>query len=389
MSKLAAIHGISKPNTSNVQAIAKVSILALSVIFSSASYAAVYKCTSGKIVGYSQTPIKGLTCSLVGETAVTKPVAQAEASPPALQTDKVFSSTSFWYKPIPADVKLHPNSNNLVKEFVRQRNQYYNTVTINTSSYASPVYTAASDVKKVKVDFYNCQKKTWVDPVFLAMMSSVPIPTYALPATGTDGEMTIYDPKSSIIWEMWKARKDANGGWSACWGGKLENASSSQGIFKQYYGTTATGLPFIGGQITAEELERREIKHVMGISLVDLASWKIISWSANRSDGYNPNNLPNRIAEGQRFRLDPSVNVDKLPLSKAGKVIAKAAQKYGFVVWDKAGAVSLRAQNPTSYTALGKANPYPALFENKPNYALLNGIPWDRLQFLPMDYGKY
>ena len=75
-------------------------------------------------------------------------------------------------------------------------------------------------------------------------------------------------------------------------------------------------------------------------------------------------------------------------MTKAGKVIAKAAQKYGFVVWDKAGSVSIRAQNADSYTALGLANPYPALYENKPSYAVLNGFPWDKLQFLPMDYGK-
>jgi hypothetical protein len=70
------------------------------------------------------------------------------------------------------------------------------------------------------------------------------------------------------------------------------------------------------------------------------------------------------------------------------RTIARAAQKYGFVVWDKAGAISLRVQNPKSYTALGQADPYAALFNGTPNYALLDGFPWDRLQFLPKDYGK-
>jgi hypothetical protein len=59
-----------------------------------------------------------------------------------------------------------------------------------------------------------------------------------------------------------------------------------------------------------------------------------------------------------------------------------------FVVWDKAGAITLRAQNPKSYTKLGQADPYPALFQGTPVYAILNGFPWERLQFLPMDYGK-
>ncbi len=71
-----------------------------------------------------------------------------------------------------------------------------------------------------------------------------------------------------------------------------------------------------------------------------------------------------------------------------GKIIAKAAQKYGLVVWDKARGISLRAQNPKSYTKLGQADPYPALFKGTPTYALLIGFPWERLQFLPMNYGK-
>ena len=122
--------------------------------------------------------------------------------------------------------------------------------------------------------------------------------------------------------------------------------------------------------------------------MVDAETASTFSWPANRSDGFNPQNAPNRIPQGLRFRLDPAVNVDALPMSRIGKVIAKAAQRYGFVVWDKSGALALRAQNAISYTVLGQPDPYPALFAGKPAYAVLNGFPWDRLQFLPMNYGK-
>ncbi len=392
MSNLTVFTKRSRSQSLNIKVITKLSVIALGILFSSSSNAAtVYKCKFGTLVSYGQRPLLASNCTLVNDTPAAKPAAQVTQSTTSktLATDKVFAANSFWYKPIPADVKLDSNSSNLTKDFIRQKNQFYNNVTINTYSYASPVYTPASDVKKVKVDFHNCQGKSWIDPVFTSMLSSVPIPTYAAPASGSDAEMTIYDPASNTIWEMWVTKKDASGNWKACWGGKMDNVSSNPGIFKQGYGTTATGLPFIGGQITAEELERGEIKHVIGISLVEIAAANIVSWPANRSDGYNPNNLPNRIAEGQRFRLDPKIDVDKLPMTKAGKIIAKAAQKYGFVVWDKAGSVSLRAQNPSTYTAIGKANPYPALFENKPNYAVLNGMPWESLQFLPINYGKY
>ena len=137
-------------------------------------------------------------------------------------------------------------------------------------------------------------------------------------------------------------KRKINGQWQACWGGCMRDVSKNQGIWQHPYGTTATGLPFLGGQITAEELQRGEIRHVIGIALVDAEKWQVYSYPANRSDGYNPQNAPNRIPEGLRFRLDPRVDVDALKMHPIGKIIAKAAQKYGFVVWDKAGGISLR-----------------------------------------------
>lgn len=310
-------------------------------------------------------------------------VATAEVLP----TDAVFSPTSFWYTPIPANAALHPNSANFVQEILRQKAVYYQTVTINTRQYTSPVYTADATVPTVKVLQWDCQRKGYSDASLAEQWSAVPIPSYAVQSSGTDGEMTIYQPSTDTLWEFWQARK-VDGQWQACWGGRMQNASTNYGAFYKYYGTTATSLPFIGGQITAEELVRGEIRHAIGFSVVEAEHYTTFSWPANRSDGWNPTLLPNRIAEGQRFRLDPTVNVDALPMSRAGKIIAKAAQKYGFVVWDKSGALALRAQNATTYTALGKADPYPALFEGKPNYAVLNGFPWEKLQFLPMHYGK-
>lgn len=305
----------------------------------------------------------------------------------SLITDAVFSPTSFWYTPIPANAPLHANSANFVKEIIRQKAAYYGTVMINTREYTSPVYIASAGAPTVKVTQWDCQKKGYSDASLAEQWAAVPIPDYAVQSKGTDGEMTVYQPSTDTVWEFWQAKK-ADGGWQACWGGRLQNASSSSGVFYKYYGTTATSLPFLGGQITAEELRRGEIRHAIGFSVVDAETASIFSWPANRSDGFNPQNAPNRIPQGLRFRLDPAVNVDALPMSRAGKVIAKAAQRYGFVVWDKSGALALRAQNAISYTVLGQPDPYPALFEGKPAYAVLNGFPWDRLQFLPMNYGK-
>ncbi len=296
-------------------------------------------------------------------------------------------ANSFWTTPIPLDAPLAANSSNYVSEFIRQFHTHYGTVSITTDSFNAPVYVVEPGTPTVAVNQWKCQVNSTLSPTLKTQLSSVPIPSNALSSPDSDGEMIIYDPTSDTLWEFWQIHK-VKGKWQACWGGQIENYLTSSGIFSFPYGVTATGLPLAAGQITAEELQNGQINHVMGIALVDLADKSIYSWPANRSDGKNLRNLPNQIPEGTRFRLDPTINVNTLNLTPVGKIIAKAAQTYGFVVWDKSGAITLRAENVLSYTVKGSANPYPALFGGKQNWAILQNFPWDKLQFLVPDYGK-
>ena len=306
---------------------------------------------------------------------------------PALPTDAIFAPTSFWYQKIPTSTQLHPNTAGFVTEFLRLKTAYHNTVSISMESWSSPVYVVPSNIAVKQVKQLQCIQGLALNPGLAQQWAEVPVPDYAQSANGTDAEMTVYQPSTDTLWEFWKA-KNTNGQWVGCWGGKMQNVSQSDGRWPTIYGTTATGLPFLGGQVTAEELTRGEIRHAIGISLPEAEAAIGRSWPATRSDGTNLNNVPNRIPQGLRFRLDPSVNVDLLKMKAAGKVIAKAAQVYGFVVWDTAGTISIRSQNPKTYTAAGQPNPYPALFDNAPQYTVLAGFPWDKLQFMPMDYGK-
>jgi len=330
----------------------------------------------------------------------------AIAAPTATSTSlyRIFAPTSFWYQPIPANAPLNPNSAAYTQNLVNQIKTYYNNVNLNSTSYAASIYFVQTSggsktvttvngtpvypvAQTVNVGFNDCQNKGWTDPNLIAQWQNVPIPVGAKPASGTDSEMSIYDLSTHTLWDFW-VMSQTNGQWQACWGGRIQNTPQNPGIFPNPYGTTATGLPFIGGEISAEELAKGQIDHVMGISLVNVAAWNIFSWPANRSDGYNPNNAPNQIPEGTRFRLDPSVNLDALNLTPVGKIIAKAAQTYGFVVWDKAGSVSMRLVNPNTYTLAGKPDPYPALFGGLASWQVLQNFPWDKVQFMPNNYGK-
>lgn len=298
----------------------------------------------------------------------------------------IFDRNSFWYQRMPPDAPLHPNSQAFAGEFARQVKTYYGHISINFEDYSSPLYSAGIEEAPIHVVKSDCWRSGKRVPQLEQDFAEVPVPPWAEPAGGSDSEMSIYQPETDTLWEFWKARKTETG-WEACWGGRMSNVSGNIGIWRHPYGAAATGLPFASGQILADELARGEINHVLGIALVE-AEEGVFSWPANRSDGKNPQKLPNRIPQGLRMRLDPTVNVDSLRLHPIARTIAKAAQIYGFVVWDVAGSVSLRAENPKRYTLRGLRSPYSALLGGTPGYKLMDGFPWDRMQFLPMDYGR-
>ena len=150
---------------------------------------------------------------------------------PAFAGERIFAPDSFWYQPIPRDAPLHPNSTNYVAEFSRQIKAYYGTVSINTVSYACPIYVAGPDVKPVAVTEWDGQKKGFKDKNLAAEWQAVPIPDYAAQADGTDAEMCIYQPSTDSLWEFWLTRK-VEGQWQACWGGGMTNVSKNPGIYR-------------------------------------------------------------------------------------------------------------------------------------------------------------
>ncbi|UUZ49849.1 hypothetical protein LP420_06810 [Massilia sp. B-10] len=159
-------------------------------------------------------------------------------------------------------------------------------------------------------------------------------------------------------------------------------------MFPQHYGTTATSLPFIGGQITAEELQRGEIRHAMGIALVDAEHFSIKSWlsaplgriqSQARRQPHSGGTAPAARSEGRRRQPRPA----------SGRGDDRARPRNMVSLYGtRLQAISLRLQNPKSSTARGAADPYPALFKGTSKGKIMDGFPWDRLQFLPQDYGK-
>ena len=133
----------------------------------------------------------------------------------------------------------------------------------------------------------------------------------------------------------------------------------------------------IGGTILLDELKAGRIDHALAINLPAPRAG-IFAWPAQRTDGTGP---PTALPEGAHLRLDPTVDVGSLHLPKLTRMIARAAQRYGFVVRDQTHhGISLLGEVPTRPSR----QPYRKYFRGKTPGQLLANFPWSRLQVLPM-----
>ncbi len=275
-----------------------------------------------------------------------------------------FPSHSFWNSPVPAYTALHPSSDQLAASIAQQASQFGSSFN-NTSS--SPVYEVAADVPPVTVVPWNCGAGSMPD--LANQWQNVPLPFFAVPG-GVNSQMVIYQSSTSTVWEF-SHMQNVAGQWQACTGGKL--STSSDGVFPAPYGVSSSGLALLGGQLTPEELRSGYIDHVIGLALPQTSSFVA---PATQGTGA----VPGAPAQGMRFRLDPSVNINNLGLNASGLAIARAAQTYGFIIWNTGSSVSVFGNNPVAQTSRSISNPY----GNVSGYAsALAGFPWDKLQALP------
>jgi hypothetical protein len=300
-------------------------------------------------------------------------------TPPTPTSDIPFAASSPWLTQLPSNTPLDPNSGAIVSNLNNQIQNNYGHAALNTTSYSAPIYTVPANQPKVNLTWNNCQGHSSIESGFAAELQDVPVPTDAASSVGTDADMVIWQPSTDTEWEFWKMAQDPNtGGWSACYGGRIDNVSQNAGIFPFPFGTSASGLPMLAYLIRVNELQSGQINHAIDLNIPTPRN--TFSWPANRTDGVDSN--PTDPAEGERFRLDPSVDTSTLPPGE--RMIAVALQKYGAIVTDTSGVVDIQAQDPQPIP--GAQAVYDRLFPG--NAVHLPDIPWNKMQAVAWNYGK-
>jgi hypothetical protein len=295
-----------------------------------------------------------------------------------------FSPSSFWNAALPANAVLDPSSTQLVNAFVQEVESEEQAKTgpwINTTHASVPIYTVPAKEGVVRVTL-NRPK----DQALKQAWSEVPLPANATPATGSDKDLVVWQPSSGRLWEFW--RLVHGGGWSASWGGAIQDVSSNPGVYgpeawpgaQKGWGVSATSISVAGGLITLEDLKSGHIDHALAIAIPNTRAG-VFTAPARRTDGGSTE--ATSIPEGAHLRLEPGLNLASLHLPKLTLMMAEAAQRYGIVVRDTAPNISFYAQDPipTGTEPYKGAGGY---FEGKMPNELLASFPWSHLQLLKM-----
>lgn len=275
---------------------------------------------------------------------------------------------------------VDPGSAGMMTNLRQQLAENGGLAVMNTSSYTATMYLASPDTPRQRIEFDNCQGKS-ATPSGLydgaGHFRSVPVPESARPSTGTDSLLTIWAPDTDQLWEFWVMKRTGDGRWSACWGGRIDRVSASGGIFPHPYGASASGLATVASTISVEEARRQRIEHAMTLAVKRIAVPAKTRYPANRSDGQDRSAAA--LPMGARLRLDPRVDVAALPLTPLGRAVARAAQRYGFVVTETAGVVAVGVEGGARERADTGQNPWAAILGGTPDYFQLKGFPWDRV----------
>jgi hypothetical protein len=333
---------------------------------------------------------------------------------------RLFSPASWRNTPLAPDASLDPD-----QSAVGRLGQQLAThpAWVNTREWSAPIYIASANQRRVRVqvetDYEHDLWRDWGDvPLVSGAMGAPPAdgwddrdPLWLQLSRGAynDRSLVVYQPATDSLWEFIHLVK-RNSTFFAADGGRVSNVSDNLGTWDawpsgQPHGTTAAGLPhMVGMQTIAEVVGRGSIDHVVSMTLPHTSDvdpghrnpdYVGVRAPATRSDGdRNPLLYPDAIAEGMRFRLPASLDIDSLGLTPYGKILARAIQRYGAVVVDRScalgqtcfgpeaeskAAVAFYAEQPPNLSS----DPWRAKFGSRFPYGAFANFPWDKLQVLP------
>ena len=297
------------------------------------------------------------TTTAVAPTTTTGQ-SDTDVPPASLLPDSLFNSNV-------ASWSLNANSAEYVGDVVNDYETEFGSVGVNSM----PVYTVPADEPEATISVSpNCTNFT------SDTGTEVPIPSYASLNGSSDSPLVVFQPSTDSAWELWQLTRDSSTSYSACWGGKLDTATTN-GVFPDPYGLSATGISYLATIVTEEDVASGTIDHAIAVSL---PRCNHSVYPAARTDCGSD---PGQPGEGQWFRFPPSLPMPS-GLNPFAQMVFKAIQAYGMVVTDQSGGVEMEDEQQSDWTAEGNTGPNPIAtsWDGLEGYQVVAGLPWSSLQ---------
>lgn len=205
---------------------------------------------------------------------------------------------------------------------------------VNTVRWTTPI---VSDVDGRPTPVF-CRQSPCGDA---GKLRSLRIPPGVNPDPSYDGWLTLVEPDRRIAWDLWRARRQADGSLSFQFGKRWRLDGMGFGP-PGSVSARGSGLPLFAGVMTLQELRRGRIDHALAISLPAPARRRYVS-PASATDGVGP---LGSVPEGARLRLRPGVVVEPPEGTDRdiAMTIARTLKTYGAIVVDRSATPTLYAQ---------------------------------------------
>lgn len=321
------------------------------------------------------------------------PAAPADGPAAALAPPRggLYSASSPFNQPIPANPAIEPGSAEMVQGLVKAEAEENFVLTVGrwtVSTYFAGPSTPSSNVALRKAPpqwgedpGYVGFPPGWSDSLSRQLpfeMRGVPIPPGAEADPSLDAHMTVIDPAANCEYDFYGAHQTAQG-WQAIWGNSTPLNGS--GVYPNGMGTKASGFAGSAGLIWPQELKEGHIDHALFFAYPYTKSGGPVS-PATSADGLST--MPGALPEGARVQLDPGLDLDALRLAPYQETIARAMQTYGMILGDTGGAFALFAVGRNSFPT----DPYKDLLPAG-DYPDLGAIPADRFRVLSLPAQQY
>jgi hypothetical protein len=271
--------------------------------------------------------------------------------PPSIPRIDDYHPDNFFFKALPTSVTIKPNSQIMVDRLVLETAGIFR---VSANEFSEKVYYVTESTPRYDVyrnsDFCNASFQNEV-------IQNVPIPQGAMPAFGSDQQITLVDVANQLTYNFQAFNSISNpcNTWGCYQFGGAGVAPIKNSGVVAYQGRGFAGAGFLGiaGAIWPDELINGYINHALR------ASYKITKNEfvdpAIKSDGTYADE--DAIPMGTLLQLDPSIDVTDpaYGMNRSEQIIAKAMQDFGLYMGDTNGAgLSVKAISVKSYTC----NPY-------------------------------